>query len=83
MPIPSTAARTNLPPLRLWPGVGILLVQFAARFGVPVLVPDWTAFAVMGGIVGWLGLIVWWLFFSRADKGERYGRSSSWWPRWQ
>jgi outer membrane protein assembly factor BamB len=73
MPIPSAADRTNLPPLRLWPGVAILLVQFAARFGVPILVPDWTAFAVIGGVAGWLALVIWWLFFSRGTRAERYG----------
>ena len=73
MPITSvTAGRTDLP-LRLWPGVAILLVQLAARFGVPVLVPDWTAFAVIGGVVGWLALVIWWLFFSRGTRAERYG----------
>ena len=60
-------------PLRLWPGVVIVLLQWVARFGLPVLSPDFTFYGVLAGFVGGLALIVWWLFFSRAPWVERLG----------
>ena len=51
----------------------IVLLQWTARFGLPIVDPDWTAYAVMAGLVGWVALIVWWLFFSRGPRAERYG----------
>ena len=59
--------------LRLWPGVVIVLLQWTLRFGLPALMPDWTPYAVIAGLVGWLALVIWWLFFSRATRSERYG----------
>jgi outer membrane protein assembly factor BamB len=53
-------------PLRLWPGVAIVAVQWAARFGIPIVAPDQSLFAVMGGLLGFAGVVLWWLFFSRA-----------------
>jgi len=68
-------AREQAPqkPLRLWPGVVIVLLQWVARFGAAILVPDFTAYAVLAGVAGGLALIVWWLFFSRAGWYERLG----------
>jgi len=60
-------------PLRLWPGVVIVLLQWAARFGLPILDPDFTAYGVMAGLAGGLALLVWWLFFSRAAWSDRLG----------
>jgi outer membrane protein assembly factor BamB len=62
-------------PLRLWPGVLIVLVQWVARFGLPVLDvnPDFTAYGVLAGIGGGPALLVWWLFFSRAPWLDRLG----------
>ncbi len=60
-------------PLRLWPGVLIVVVQWLVRFVVPVVVPDALAFGVLGGLVGGLALIAWWAFFSRAPRSERWG----------
>jgi outer membrane protein assembly factor BamB len=58
-------------PLRLWPGVVIVAAQWLARFGVPVVFPDASMFAVLGGLLGWVALVVWWVFFSRAAWFER------------
>jgi hypothetical protein len=51
-----TMAQTGEPtaqkPLRLWPGVVIVTVQWLVRFGVPMAVPGALEFAVLGGR-GW------------------------------
>jgi outer membrane protein assembly factor BamB len=60
-------------PLRLWPGVVIVLLQWALRLGVPVLAPEATTLGVLAGVVGALGVVVWWVFFSRAPWLERLG----------
>ncbi len=60
-------------PLRLWPGVVTVVLQWLARFGVPIVVPGATLFGVIGGIVGGLVIVVWWAFFSRAPRSERWG----------
>ncbi len=57
--------------IRLWPGVAIVTAQWLARFGLPLVFPDAAMFAVMGGLLGWLALIVWWVFFSRAAWFDR------------
>ena len=68
MPTPSVPARrTDVRP-RLWPGLVILLLQWTVRFGLPRVFPDYTAYRGDGGVAGWLALVVWWLFFSRASK---------------
>ncbi|MDP2390555.1 MAG: hypothetical protein Q8N52_09540, partial [Acidobacteriota bacterium] len=50
------------------------------RFGLPVALPDTTIFGLdsglaglLGSVIGTLGIIVWWLFFSRAPWAERLG----------
>jgi outer membrane protein assembly factor BamB len=60
-------------PLRLWPGVAIVLLQWLIRFGLPAVAPDIGAFAVLAGPVGLLAVVVWWVFFSRAPWFERVG----------
>ncbi len=60
-------------PLRLWPGVTIAVVQLIVMFGAPVVAPDAGAIGMLGGVVGALSIIVWWLLFSRARWRERVG----------
>ena len=59
--------------LRLWPGVVIVVLQWLGRFGVPIVVPEAMQFGVMGGLFGGLAIVVWWAFFSRAPRSERWG----------
>ena len=68
-----TGEPTLQKPLRLWPGVVIVVLQWLARFGIPIVVPDGALFGVMGGIFGGLAIVVWWAFFSRAPRSERWG----------
>ena len=60
-------------PLRLLPGVVIVTVQWLLWFVVPVVAPDAALVGMLGGVVGGLAIVVWWLFFSRAPWSERVG----------
>jgi outer membrane protein assembly factor BamB len=53
--------------------VVIVAVQWLLRFGVPVVFPSAIAVAVLGGMLGGLAVVGWWLFFSRAAWVERLG----------
>ncbi len=59
------------PPLRLWPAVAILSLQWLMRFLVPPFVPSALPAAVIAALLGGPLLAIWWLFFSRAPKRER------------
>ena len=65
---------TRQKPLRLWPGVVIVVLQLLARFAVPAFAPEAALYGLMGGVfVGGLAIVVWWVFFSRAPWSERLG----------
>ncbi len=69
-----TDGATLRKPLRVWPGVVIVVLQWLARFVVPAFAPDAAVYALMGGVFGGgLAVIVWWAFFSRAPRAERWG----------
>ena len=72
-----TIAQTNEPtprkPLRLRPAVVAAVLIVLLRFVVPIFVPDAFVFGVIGGLVGALAIVVWWVFFSRAPWSERLG----------
>jgi outer membrane protein assembly factor BamB len=59
-------------PLRLWPGVVAVVLQWLLRYGVPVVAPEAMAIGVFGGLICGLIVIVWWAFFSRAPRSERW-----------
>jgi outer membrane protein assembly factor BamB len=59
--------------LRLWPGVVAAGLLCLIRFVAPLIFPEVGAFAIIGGVVGALAIVVWWLFFSRASWAERLG----------
>lgn len=60
-------------PLRVWPAVVIVIVQWLAWFVVPVLLPDALLYAMMVGALSGLAVVLWWLFISRAPWFERVG----------
>src|SRR5205809_553718 len=68
-----TDEATPLKPLRLWPGVVAAVLLLLVRFVVPIVVPGTMMFGVLGGLVGALAVVVWWLLFSRAPWTERVG----------
>jgi len=67
------AEPTQQKPLRLWPGIIIVILQWLIRFGVPIIWPEAVTLFVFGGILGGLAIVVWWVFFSRAPRLERWG----------
>jgi outer membrane protein assembly factor BamB len=73
MAVAQTNDLTTRKPLRLWPGVVAAVLLVVIRVIVPLVVPGSGGFAVIGGLVGGLVIIVWWLFFSRAPWLERVG----------
>ncbi|MHC4502925.1 MAG: outer membrane protein assembly factor BamB family protein [Planctomycetota bacterium] len=62
-------------PLRLWPGIAIVALQWLLWYVIPAVVPedDPLILGSLGGMA--LGLVVfaWWAFFSRAPRPERWG----------
>ncbi len=67
-------------PLWLWPGVVIAIVVALVAYGLPRIAPDAEVvgfplgmLAMIGGILCGLAILVWWLFFSRAQWVERVG----------
>jgi outer membrane protein assembly factor BamB len=62
-------------PLRLWPGVVAVVLQWLAWLVVPIFMSGITAgyIAVFGGFLGAVAIVVWWLFFSRAPWPDRVG----------
>ena len=65
-------------PLRLWPGVIAASLLIVVRFLLPVLLPEARPFgfpigivAMLGGAVFGIGIILWWLFASRAPWRQR------------
>ncbi len=66
-------AQDPSPPLRLWPGVAAVTLLWILRFVLPVFVPDLAPIGAMAGPLFWLIIVVWWIFFSRASRVERFG----------
>jgi outer membrane protein assembly factor BamB len=62
-------------PLRLWPAIVIVILQWLIRFGLPEIAPSdlTTQVGILGGVAGGFTLMIWWGFFSRARWFERVG----------
>src|SRR3990172_1852981 len=57
--------------IRLWPVV--VIVWLVVSFGIVMFVPDALLYGMVGGLVGALAILVWWVFFSRTPWSERVG----------
>ena len=65
-------------PLRLLPGVIIVIIQWLLWLVLPSFVhgDQVTMVRVFGGLIGGLAVVVWWVFFSRAPWFDRLGAFS-------
>src|SRR5256885_1144483 len=72
-PIPQTDEPISQKPLRLWPGVIAVVLQWIFWLIVPVVAPDAIILAMLGALACGLAVGVWWFFFSRAPWAERVG----------
>jgi outer membrane protein assembly factor BamB len=75
MMIAKTSEQTRERPLRLWPGVVAVVLQWLLWVGVPLVMPGTIAgyIAAFGALICGLLVVVWWTFFSRAPWSERLG----------
>jgi len=65
---------THQKPLRIWPGIVAVVLQWLAWVVLPIVAPEAMLYGVLGGVLGGgLAVVVWWLFFSRAPWLERAG----------
>ncbi|MEL7061788.1 MAG: PQQ-binding-like beta-propeller repeat protein, partial [Acidobacteriota bacterium] len=71
-PLSAQPPRSARRPLRLWPGVGIVVVQWSVRYLVPRIASEWTAYAFLGAAAASLAFAVWWLGFSRLPAIEKW-----------
>jgi len=60
-------------PLRLWPGVAAVTLQWLGMFVVPLFTPQFGGTGILVGVGAGLLVLLWWLFFSRAPWSERLG----------
>src|SRR5688500_10278123 len=60
-------------PLRLWPGIGIVAVQWLTILLAPLVLEEGGILAIMVGAGAGLLVLLWWLFFSRALWVDRLG----------
>ena len=70
-----TAPAPRQPPraLRLRPGIVIVTLLWSTWIGLPPLAPEAAPIAMVGALLGGLGILVWWAFFSGAAPIERWG----------
>jgi outer membrane protein assembly factor BamB len=66
---PSLPAR----PLRLWPGVVLVLVQWFMWIVLPSIAPEALLVGTIGGLLAAPLIILWWVGFSRAPWLDRLG----------
>ena len=60
-------------PIRVWPGVIAVVLQWVLMFGLPRVMPDLLLYGMFGSLAAALAVLVWWMFFSRASWLERLG----------
>ena len=71
MSMAQTGAAAARKPIRLWPGIAAVAVQWLVGFGLPMFVPEAGGTAILVRLGCGLIVIVWWLFLSRAPWLER------------
>jgi len=58
-------------PLRVWPGITLVAIQWFAWLVIPFFLPDKILFAMAATAICALAIALWWLIFSRAPWYER------------
>jgi outer membrane protein assembly factor BamB len=71
MATPNAGSLPPRKPLRLWPGVVTVVLQWLPWLVLPIVAPQALMYAVLAGAALGLVIVVWWLFFSRAPWIER------------
>ncbi|HET7696072.1 MAG TPA: PQQ-binding-like beta-propeller repeat protein [Vicinamibacterales bacterium] len=71
MPVPPDGVPRRR--LRLWPGVLLAVLLLALKVVAPLVAPQATPLGVLAGPLLGLLIGVWWAFFSRAPRAERFG----------
>ena len=66
-----TAIASPRKPLRLWPGIMLVVLQWLGWFLLPKVLPQAVFIALLMGVLGGLAILLWWLLFSRAPWLER------------
>src|SRR4030095_7831224 len=66
-----TGESTPRKPIRLWPGVALLAIQWLGWFIVPFFGAEAMMYGMLAGVICALLIAIWWLFFSRAMWLER------------
>lgn len=69
---PRQERERNPEQLRLWPGVVAVVLQWFVWLVLPLAVPETTGIGILGGLLGGLAVLVWWAFFSRWPRSERW-----------
>jgi outer membrane protein assembly factor BamB len=64
---------TDQKSLRLWPGIVIVVLQWLVWIFLQKIFSEALEISVFSGFVGWLAVVIWWVFFSRAPRFERWG----------
>lgn len=71
MPTTETTVQAQPGALRLWPAIVIAVIVLVLRVIVPRLVVDTVIYGVLASAAGFVLILVWWLFFSKAPRRER------------
>ena len=58
-------------PIRLWPGIIAVVLQWLGWFLLPEVLPQAAFIGMLAGVIGGLAILLWWLLFSRAPWVER------------
>ena len=58
-------------PIRLWPGIIAVVLQWLGWFLLPEVLPQAAFIGLLTGVIGGLAILLWWLLFSRAPWVER------------
>jgi outer membrane protein assembly factor BamB len=72
MTIVQTGAPAPRKPIRLWPGVVLLAIQWLGWFILPFFGTEAMMYGMLAGVICALLIAVWWLFLSRAMWLERF-----------